>query len=131
LARFVMPRMIHRLRKWDFCAAQRPDVIIGNSQNTVKRIQKYYNRDAQVIYPGLDMSMIPFSKQKKDYYFYNGRCIPYKKFDIVVDAFNENGKPLIIATNTDNALYQTLKSKSNTNITWILTSDIDEVNRLH
>ncbi|MCH2188467.1 glycosyltransferase [Candidatus Gracilibacteria bacterium] len=131
LARFIMPKMIHTLRKWDFCAAQRPDIFIGNSQNTRARIEKYYGREAEVIYPGLDTSKIPFSQEKKDYYFYNGRCIPYKKFDLVVETFNQNKKPLIIATNTDNALHRELKGKSNENITWILTDDIDEINTLH
>jgi len=46
-----MPSVIHRLRKWDFCAAQRPDFFIANSENTQKRIQKYYARESEVITP--------------------------------------------------------------------------------
>ena len=41
-----------------------------------------------VIYPCLNIDSIPFIKDKWDYYFYNWRCIPYKKFDLIVDAFN-------------------------------------------
>jgi len=46
------------------------------------------------------------------------RCIPYKKLDLLVDAFNANGKHLILATNTDNLLYHELMGKSKPNIQW-------------
>lgn len=129
--KWLMPKIVHKLRIWDFVASKRPDYFIANSKNTAKRIEKYYKRDAKVIYPCLDIEKIPFSEKKQDYYFYNGRCIPYKKFDLVVDAFNKNGKKLIIATNTDNKLYKYLKEKSAPNIKWILLWDIKEINLLH
>ena len=44
----------HFLRQYDFTAAQRPDVLIANSENTRGRIQKFYRRDAKVIYPRLN-----------------------------------------------------------------------------
>jgi glycosyltransferase involved in cell wall biosynthesis len=59
-------------------------------------------------------------ENKKDYYLYVWRCIPYKKFDLIVDAFNKNWKKLILVTNTDNKLYRELKAKSKENITWEL-----------
>ena len=85
-----MPRIVHRLRQWDFVASKRVDFFVANSKNTASRIKKYYNRESEVIYPGLDMNIIPFSDKKQNYYFYNGRCIPYKKFDLIVDTFNKN-----------------------------------------
>jgi hypothetical protein len=66
-----MPKIVHRLRQWDFIASKRPDYFIANSENTALRINKYYNREAKVIYPGLDIEVIPFSEEKEDYYFYN------------------------------------------------------------
>ena len=127
----IAPRKIHSLRQWDFCAAKRPDYFIANSINTQSRISKYYKRDSEVIYPCLDIDSIPYIKDKWDYYFYNWRCIPYKKFDLIVDAFNENWKKIIIATNTDNNLYQELKGKSKNNIQWILSWDLKQLNQLH
>lgn len=129
--KWLMPKIVHKLRHWDFLAAQRPDYFLANSLNTSKRIKKYYGRDAEVIYPCLDVQNINFVEDKEDYYFYNGRCIPYKRFDLVVDTFNKNGKKLIIATNTDNKLYRQLKAKSKSNIKWQLTWNIDVVNELH
>jgi hypothetical protein len=46
-----MPKFVHKLRQWDFCAAQRPDYYIANSKNTASRIEKYYKRESKVIYP--------------------------------------------------------------------------------
>lgn len=113
-----MPKLIHKLRRWDYLAAQRPDYFIANSKNTKERIKKYYNRESVVIYPSIDISQFPLIEKKSDYYLAVGRCIPYKKFDLLVDAFNANGKKLIIATNTDNKLYRQLKKISKKNIEW-------------
>jgi len=46
-----MPSIVHKLRMWDFVAAQRPDYFIANSENTASRINKYYDRERTVIYP--------------------------------------------------------------------------------
>ncbi len=114
------PKMIHKLRKWDFIASQRSDYYIANSQNTSLRISKYYRRSSDVIYPPVNIKEFNLVENKKNYYLYVWRCIPYKKFDLIVESFNENKKKLILVTNTDNKLYKDLKSKSNSNIVWKL-----------
>ncbi|PID86387.1 glycosyl transferase [Candidatus Gracilibacteria bacterium] len=131
LGRFFMPKIVHFLREWDFCASKRPDIFISNSKNTKKRIKKYYKRDSKVIYPCLDIDKVPFSKEKKEYYFYTGRCVPYKKFDLLVDAFNKNGRRLVIATNTKNNLCKKLIKKSNNNILWYTNISEKDINKLH
>lgn len=129
--KWLMPKIVYKLRQWDFVASKRVDYFISNSNNTKKRIKKYYKQDATTIYPWLDLDNIPFSEEKQDYYFYNWRCIPYKKFDLIVDTFNKNWKKIIISTNTNNKLYKKLKSISNSNITWELWLSLDEINKLH
>lgn len=116
--KYLMPNIVHNLRKWDFIASARPDFFIANSKNTASRIEKYYKREAEVIYPWIETGKFIFNSEKEDFYFYIWRCIPYKKFDLLVDAFNKNWKKLIIATNTDNKLYRELKSISKENIEW-------------
>jgi len=118
IGKWLMPKLIKKLRAWDYVAAQRPDYFIANSKNTQWRITKYYNRESEVIYPSIDISQFPLTEKKSDYYLAVGRCIPYKKFDLLVDAFNKNGKKLVIATNTDNTLYKNLKKISKDNIEW-------------
>lgn len=130
LWKWLMPKLVHKLRTWDFCAAQRPDYFLANSNNTASRIKKYYERNARVIYPCIDTKQFIFQEQKEDFYLYVGRCIPYKKFDLVVDAFNKNWKKIIIVTNTNNKLYKKLKNISKENIIWKLNISKTETREL-
>lgn len=123
--------IIHKLRLWDFVAAQRPDYFIANSHNTTRRIRHYYGRESEVIYPGVDVSEFTRAKKKKDFYLAVSRCIPYKKLDLLVDTFNQNGKKLTIVTNTNNKLYKTLKDKSEKNISWKLSISRKETIKLY
>jgi glycosyltransferase involved in cell wall biosynthesis len=141
-ARFVLDRLIGWLRRLDYAAAQRVDFFIANSVNTQERIQKYYNRESEVIYPGVDLRSRVNSQQSivnrtKDwrlkthgYYLGLGRCIPYKRFDLLVDAFNESGRQLILCTATDTPLYRELKAKSKPNIEWRFRVSTEEKDAL-
>lgn len=128
--RWLMPKMVHKLRQWDYIAAQRPDYIISNSNNTAFRIRKYYDREATTIYPCIDTSIFIYNEKKEDFYICVGRCIPYKKFDLLVDAFNANWKKLVLITNTKNKLQKDLQKISNDNIEWKINITDDEKHRL-
>ncbi|MBC7498169.1 glycosyltransferase [Candidatus Gracilibacteria bacterium] len=130
LARLVLDRLIGWLRKLDYEAAQRVDFFIANSKNTQERIVKYYNRESEVIYPGVNIPVIPTAGEKGDYYIGIGRCIPYKRFDLLVDAFNTNGRRLVLCTATDTHLFRELRSKSNSNIEWKYRVSNDEKDEL-
>lgn len=128
LARFILDHLISWLRKLDYEAAQRVDYFIANSENTRERIQKYYHQESEVIYPGVEIKSTEEKNEdseinsewptKEDYYISVWRCIPYKKFDLLVDAFNQNGKKLILCTATNTPLFRELKEKSKPNIEW-------------
>ena len=147
IARFVLDRLIGWLRRLDYAAAQQVDFFIANSGNTRERIQKYYDRESQVIYPWIELRndrMTAWQKNtqeqfcetvnlwncKSDYYLGLGRCIPYKRFDLLIDAFNENGKRLILCTATDTPLYRELKAKSKPNIEWLFRVSTEEKDAL-
>ena len=119
VARLLMPYMIHRLRMWDFLAAQRVDTIIANSATTAKRIAKYYRRSSEIIHPGIDETRFTLQVEKKDYFLALGRIVPYKRFDLLVETFNLNGLPLKIVTSTRNPLQEELQKKSLPNIEWV------------
>jgi glycosyltransferase involved in cell wall biosynthesis len=143
-------KSIFRLVKWwmqkvDYEAARKVDFFIANSRTTTERIKKYYNRESEVIYPGVDLwSTVKSTKYKvgstetlnfelwtlNSYYLWLGRCIPYKRLDLLVDAFNQNGKNLILCTATDTALYHELKAKSKSNIEWRFRVSNEEKNEL-
>jgi glycosyltransferase involved in cell wall biosynthesis len=93
-ARFVF----NYLRLWDRMAADRPDHLIANSKYTQQRIEKYYRRQSQIIYPPVE-NKSKTSDQKpeiKDYFLMVSRLSPYKKVDVAVEAFNKLGLPLVI-----------------------------------
>jgi len=85
-------RINHRLRIWDAVAAQRPDFYLANSKNVARRILKYYRRDAEVVYPPVDIDFYNPKKSEKhigNFYLFVGRLIPYKRADLVIEAFNK------------------------------------------
>ncbi|MFZ2664396.1 MAG: glycosyltransferase [Patescibacteria group bacterium] len=87
------------LRIWDYVAAQRPDYILTNSENTRKRIKKFYGRDSKVIYPPVDISFRSEGELKKaivPYFVIVGRLSRYKNFDLVIETFNKVRFPLIV-----------------------------------
>jgi len=128
--KWLMPKLVHKLRQWDFVAAQRPDFFIANSFNTASRIKKYYNRNSEVIHPCIDTKKFEFREEKEDFYLYVWRCIPYKKFDLLIDSFNKNWKQLIVVTNTPNKLQKKLQSISNNNIKWKIQISGEETREL-
>ena len=90
-------RTLHKLRIWDKVASYRVDGWIANSSNVQKRIKKYYNTDSTVIYPPVPIEEIEFTENiPDDYYLIVSRIEPYKKIDLVIKAFNESSKPLVI-----------------------------------
>ncbi len=96
LKRFVIPSILHNLRIWDRAAADRVDRYLANSEYVVGRIEKYYRREAEVIYPPVSMEDFDPPSEREDYYLAVGRLIPYKRFDLIVKAFNELKLPLKI-----------------------------------
>lgn len=85
-----------RLRMWDFLAAARVDFFIANSKTVQKRIQKYYRRDSQVIYPPVEtehffLSDLSTQAKEEKYFLIGCRLVPYKRVDIVVEAFKKLG----------------------------------------
>jgi glycosyltransferase involved in cell wall biosynthesis len=121
-ARWVMPYFFHSLRLWDQLAAIRVDRFIANSRNTATRISKYYRRSSTIITPGIADEQFTIAHKvlsENTPFVAIGRVIPLKRFDIIIEAFNQNGLPLVILTNTEGSFVQSLRDRSNSNITWI------------
>lgn len=114
LTRLMMAPLIHYMRLWDQLSAQRVDHYVANSQFVANRIRKYYRRDAVVIYPPVDTDAFSISEQVDDFYLMVGQLTQYKRPDLAVDAFNRNGKRLIIIG--DGELLEPLRKKAGANI---------------
>jgi glycosyltransferase involved in cell wall biosynthesis len=90
------------LRSWDYEAAQKPDVILTNSNFIKDKIRNYYGRDAKVIYPPVDAKTFypETTVVKNDSYFLAvGRLLHYKRFDLIIEAFKKLTLPLLIVGN--------------------------------
>ncbi len=97
LARKFIPRQLMKMRMWDRVAADRVDYFIANSDFVAKRIQKYYQRDAEVINPPVETKQFaPSEKKPSSYFLAVGRLIPYKRFDLAIQAANVLGVKLRI-----------------------------------
>lgn len=94
---FARP-LLRLLARQDYLVAQKVDVFIANSREVQKRIEKYYNRSSAVLYPPVDTDFFTYdeSREKKDYFLWTGRLEPYKRVDLVVDAFSRLNLPIKI-----------------------------------
>jgi len=89
--------VLHKIRIWDVTASNRVDHFIAISTLVQKRIAKYYRRESTLIYPPVNIERYTLCEEKEDYYFTMSRLVPYKRIKLIVEAFVENGKPLIVA----------------------------------
>jgi glycosyltransferase involved in cell wall biosynthesis len=100
LAYFGLRILNGPMRRWDYKAAQKPNYFIANSTHTKNEIKKYYNRDAVVIYPPVDVERFkPSGKIIKSGFLIAGRQTPYKRFDLAVEACTKLGVPLTVIGN--------------------------------
>ena len=95
-SRFIklfLPHIIHRLRLWDKMSVDRVDNFIANSRTVQQRINKYYRRESDVIYPPAELDSCSLQKTA-DYFAAGGRMVGYKRFDLIIKAFNRLRWPL-------------------------------------
>lgn len=97
-ARHLLPPLLAWLRRWDVETSRGVSHFIVNSTAVAQRIQTYWGRNSTVIYPPVDTAgarSVP-PHEVEDYYLLVSRLVPYKRFDIAIDAFNTLGLPLKI-----------------------------------
>jgi len=80
-------RLLARLRQWDQLSAARPDVLVANSSYIAARIEKCWRRDSVVIHPPVDLEGFLMQERKEDYYLIASRIVPYKRIELVAQAF--------------------------------------------
>lgn len=101
------------LRIWDQQASRRVDKFIAISGFIQQRIKKYYQRDSGMVYPPVETSKFHISSELDNYFLMIGRLVPYKRFDLAVQAFNQLGWPLkIIGAGPEQKRLQKLAGKN-------------------
>lgn len=93
---YMIAGKLNKIRQWDFRMASRPDVVIANSRHVQKRIQKYWRRNADVIYPPVEVKRFTPTRHHEDYFLIISALTPFKKIDLAIRAFNKIRRKLII-----------------------------------
>lgn len=97
IKRFILKPVLHYIRMWDVVSSSRVDYFIAISKLIQQRIWKYYRRDATIIFPPVDTVKFALEPSREDFYLTASRLVPYKKIKLVIQTFNHNGKPLVVA----------------------------------
>lgn len=107
--------VLSKIRTWDVANTNRVDHIVTNSQNVAKRIYKAYRRESTVIYPPVDIDKFSLELNKEEYYLTASRMVPYKKMDLIVEAFSKmpNRKLLVVGNGPE---MNKVKAKAGKNI---------------
>jgi glycosyltransferase involved in cell wall biosynthesis len=110
--------ILHYMRIWDLRTSNSVDHFIANSEFIARRIDKIYRREATVIYPPVDIESFTLHNSKEDFYLTASRMVPYKKVDLIVEAFNEmpDKKLVVIGDGPDQ---QKIKAKAKKNIEFL------------
>jgi len=95
-ARAILPLFMTFLRQWDRLAADRVDHFVAISTTIRSRIAKAYGRESVIIYPPVETERFEPSNVVEDYYLIVGRLVPYRRLDLLVEAFNRLRRPLYI-----------------------------------
>jgi glycosyltransferase involved in cell wall biosynthesis len=113
IVRKFIPFFMNYIRFWDEQAAARVDRYIANSCFVSERIKKYYHQDSETIYPPVKTDLFYISSQPQEYFLMVGRFLPYKRFDLAIEAFNQLGLPLKIIGDGPDKKNLLKKAKSN------------------
>lgn len=113
---WIAKLMLGYMRIWDYRTASGVDHFIANSEFIAKRIWKVYRRDADVVHPPVDVQGFQLRRDKEDFYLTASRMVPYKKMDLIVEAFSKmsDKKLIVIGEGPD---VNKIKSKAGPNVT--------------
>lgn len=95
----VRNQIVKRLKRLDLESSHNPTFIVGNSWTIAKRVEQIYKRPADnVLYPSVDVEKwldVPRKSESEGYTMWS-RLIPYKKFDLAIQAAKLGGFKLNI-----------------------------------
>lgn len=107
--------ILHYIRLWDLRTVNGVDYFIAISKYIKRRIKKVYCRDSNIIYPPVDVSSFKLCENKDDFYITASRMVPYKKMDLIVEAFSKlpDKKLIVIGNGPD---FEKIKSRAGHNV---------------
>jgi len=126
IQKLILQPVLHNIRTWDVVSSNRVDCFVAISNYIARRIKKIYRRDAEVIYPPVDTAKFSCESQKEDFYLTASRFVPYKKIDLIAEAFSKmpDKKLIIIGEGSDE---EKIKAKCGKNVKMIDYNKVDEL----
>lgn len=94
--RLAIRALAPRLRAWDRASARRVTTFVANSAHVRHRIRTCWNRDAIVVHPPVDIARFAPARRREDFHLVLGALVPYKRVDLVIEAFNLLRRRLVI-----------------------------------
>jgi glycosyltransferase involved in cell wall biosynthesis len=94
--RFLIPAFMNYIRLWDVSSSARVDRFVAISRHVSRRIELYYRRESDVIYPPVDVEAFSPGGEPGETYLVVSALVPYKRVDLAVEAFNKLGRPLVV-----------------------------------
>ena len=130
---------LSRLRLWDVASTPRVDGFWANSSFVARRIRRYYDRDAEVLAPPVDVDAFRRGDDARDgghdeearagYALAVSALVPYKRLDVAIRACEERGLELrIVGTGPEE---KTLRSLCRRHAKLLGRVDGDELRRLY
>lgn len=86
---WIAKAILHYMRMWDYRTSNSVDFYLSNSKFVSRRIWKCYRREAEVLYPPVNVNGFSLNNTKENFYFTASRMVPYKKIDLIVEAFSQ------------------------------------------
>jgi glycosyltransferase involved in cell wall biosynthesis len=122
LARYFL----NKIRDFDVRSSFAVDHFIANSSFIQRRIEKFYRRNSEVIFPPVDTNSFTLCAEKEDYYITCSRLVPYKKVDLIVNAFKTmpSKKLIVVGEGPD---YNKINDNLPENVTLLGFVEYDEL----
>lgn len=125
VSKFIITRMVSKIRLWDFYATNNVDSFIVISEHIKSRVDKFYKRQSTVVYPPVTMGREPLVPiNKREYFLALSSLSQYKNIDVAIRAcIKEDKRLIVVGDGPDKARLMDI-AKGNKNI--VFTGRVDE-----
>jgi len=124
-SRAVLRITSHYLRIWDVSTAPRVDEFLVISRFVGERVKKYYNRESHILYPPCNVEDFDNTKERGDFYLYLGQLVAYKRADLIIEAFGQLDRPVVVIG--EGELFEELRAEKSANIELLGRQDFSSV----
>jgi glycosyltransferase involved in cell wall biosynthesis len=129
ITRSAMSVLAPVLRTYDVTTSSRVNHFVAISDFVRQRIQRYYHREADIIFPPVDVDQFQLSNNNEGFFLIVSALVPYKRVDLAIQVFNANGKKLIIAGTGPE--FEKLKAMAKSNIEFLGWRSDEELAQLY